>query len=163
MILGLTVHNFTLLHVGLSLIGILTGLNVVLRMVRQRPLGASNGIFLLTTIATSVTGFLFPFAKIGPSHIVGAISLVILAAAAAALWLGNLYGTWRPIYVVSATAALYLNVLVGIVQAFAKLPPLHQYAPTGGEPVITVVQGVALLIFIGLGYLAVKRFHPGGM
>lgn len=163
MILGLSVHNFTLVHVALSLVAIASGLNVVLRMVRQRPLGASNTIFLATTIATSVTGFLFPFTKIGPPHIVGVISLVILAAACAALWLGNLYGTWRPVYVVSATAALYLNVLVLVVQAFDKLPPLHKFAPTGGEPIVAAAQAVVLLTFIALGYFAVKRFHPGGL
>ncbi len=163
MILGLSLHQFTLLHTGLSVLGIVTGVNVLLRMVRQRPLGASNSIFLLSTIATSATGFLFPNTTLTPGQIVGALSLVALAAAAAALWLGNLYGTWRPIYVVSATIALYLNVLVAIVQAFAKIPQLHRYAPTGSEAIVTVAQVAALLLFAVLGYFAVKRFRPGGM
>jgi hypothetical protein len=163
MILGLSLHHFTLLHVALSLVGILTGLNVLLRMVRQRPLGASNTIFLVSTILTSVTGFLFPRMALTPAQIVGAVSLVVLASAAAALWLGNLYGSWRPIYVVSATIALYLNVMVAIVQAFAKISTLHRFAPIGNEPVVLAIQGAALLLFIALGYFAVKRFHPGGM
>ncbi len=163
MIFGLTLHNFTLVHVGLSLVGVLAGLNVLLRMVRQRPLGASNSIFLIATVATSATGFFFPRTGITPGQIVGAISLAVLVLAAAALWLGNLYGTWRPIYVVSATIALWLNVMVGIIQAFAKIPHLHQYAPVGNEPIILVAQGLALVCFIALGYFAVKRFHPGGM
>jgi hypothetical protein len=163
MILGLSAHVFMLVHSGLSLVGILAGLNVLLRMVRRRPLGASNTIFLFSTILACVTGFFFPRTGVMPSHIVGGIALVALAAAAAALWLGNLYGTWRPIYVVGATAALLLNVLVAIAQAFGKVPALHGLAPTGKEPVVLLAQGVALLAFLILGYFAVKRFHPGGM
>ncbi len=162
MILGLPLHQFTLVHVALSLVGILTGLNVLLRMVRQRPLGASNTIFLVSTILTSVTGFLFPHTTVTPGQVVGAISLVVLAAAAAALWLGNLYGGWRSIYVASATTALYLNVMVAIVQAFTKIPALHRIA-TGMEFVVIAVHVLALLFFLALGYFAVKRFHPGGM
>ena len=162
MILGLPLHQFTLVHVGLSLVGILTGLNVLLRMVRQRPLGASNTIFLVSTILTSVTGFLFPRTAVTPGQVVGAISLVVLAAAAAALWLGNLYGTWRSIYVATATTALYLNVMVGIVQAFNKFPALHRVA-SAAEYVVVAIHVLAFLFFVALGYFAVKRFHPGGM
>ena len=163
MILGLPLHQFTLVHVGLSLVGILTGLNVLIRMVRQRPLGASNTLFLVSTILTSATGFLLPHTTVTPGQIVGAISLVVLAAAAAALWLGNLYGGWRPIYVASATIALYLNVMVAIVQAFAKLPALQRIASSGGDLIVSAVHVLAFLFFVALGYFAVKRFHPGGM
>lgn len=163
MVLGLPLLHFTLVHVGFSLVGILTGLNVLLRMVRQRPLGASNTIFLFSTILTSVTGFLFPHTTVTPAQIVGGISLVILALAAAALWLGNLYGSWRSIYVVSATVALYFNVMVGVIQAFARVPTLHRLAPNGNEPVFMAVHGVVLVIFLALGFFAVKRFRPGGM
>jgi hypothetical protein len=160
MILGLSAHTFMLVHSGLSLVGILAGVNVLLRMVRRRPLGASNTIFLFATILACVSGFFFPHTVLMTSHVVGGIALVALAAA---LWLGNLYGTWRPIYVVGATAALLLNVLVAIAQAFAKIPALHALAPTGREPVVLLAQGAALLLFLVLGYVAVKRFHPGGM
>jgi hypothetical protein len=163
MILGLSAHTFMLVHSGLSLVGILAGVNVLLRMVRRRPLGASNTIFLFATVLACVSGYFFPRTVLMPSHVVGAIALVALAAAAAALWLGNLYGTWRPIYVIGATAALLLNVLVAIAQAFGKIPALHALAPTGKEPVVLLAQGAALLLFVVLGYVAVKRFHPGGM
>ena len=163
MILGLSTHAFTLVHIGLSIVGVLAGLNVLLRMVRRRPLGASNSIFLLAAILTCVSGFLFPRTALLPSHIVSGIALVALAAAAAALWLGNLYGTWRPIYVVGAASALLLNTLVGIAHAFARIPVLHALAPTGKEPIVLALEGVALLLFVVLGYFAVKRFHPGGM
>ena len=163
MIFGLPLQHFILVHVGLSVVGILGGLNVLLRMIRQRPLGASNTIFLFATFATSATGFLLPRTGITPAQVVGAISLVVLAVAAAALWVGTLYGTWRPIYVVSATIALYLNVMIGIVQAFAKIPTLHRFAPTGGEPALLVAEGAAFVLFVALGYFALKRFRPGGM
>ncbi len=163
MILGMTLFQFKVLHTALSLIGILSGLNVVSRMVRMRPLGASNTIFLWTTILTSVTGFFFPIVKIGPPHIVGAVSLVVLAAACWALWMGNLYGPWRAVYVVTATIALWLNFMVAIIQAFQKIPPLHRLAPTGAEPIVMATQAISLLLFTLLGWQALRRFHPGGL
>ena len=163
MILGMTLFQFKVLHTALSLIGILSGLNVMSRMVRMRPLGASNTIFLWTTVLTSVTGFFFPIVKIGPPHIVGAVSLVVLAAACWALWMGNLYGPWRAVYVVTATIALWLNVMVAIVEAFKKIPPLHGFAPTGAEPIVMAAQAISLVLFAFLGWQALRRFHPGGL
>ena len=81
MILGLSVETFTLLHVIISLVGIAAGLVVVFAMIAGKPLGLLNTVFLVTTIATSVTGFFFHSKAIGPPHIVGVISLVVLALA----------------------------------------------------------------------------------
>jgi hypothetical protein len=161
MILGVSLKAFTFVHVFVSLLGIAAGLVVVIRMVGGHRLGGTNLIFLVATVAASATGFLFPFRAIGPPHIVGAISLVVLAAAFAARYVGYLDGAWRWIYVVSAISALYLNVFVGIAEAFAKIAFLHKFAPTGSEPPFAVAQAVVLLGFVVLGYYAVKRFHPG--
>ena len=163
MILGLSVHNFTLLHVGLSLVGILTGLIVLLRMVGQRPLGASNTIFLFSTILTGVSGFFFPTEAMTPGQIAGGVLLFALAAACASLWLGNLYGNWRIVYVVSAAIAVFLNLLIAIMQAFQKVPVLHALAPTGREPVEIAALVLAFVVCAVLGYFAIKRFRPGGM
>ncbi len=161
MILGLSLKTFTLFHVAISLIGIASGGVVVIRMMGSHRLGGTNLFFLITTIATSLTGFLFPFNGISPAIIVGMISLGVLAVALAARYIGYLDGPWRWIYVISAMTALYFNVFVAVVQAFAKIGPLHQFAPTRSEPLFAVVQGIVLLSFIVLGYQAVKRFHPG--
>jgi hypothetical protein len=161
MILGLSLKTFTLFHVAISLIGIASGGVVVIRMMGSHRLGGTNLFFLITTIATSLTGFLFPFNGISPAIIVGMISLGVLAVALAARYIGYLDGPWRWIYVISAMTGLYFNVFVAVVQAFAKIGPLHQFAPTGSEPLFAVVQGIVLLSFIVLGYQAVKRFHPG--
>ena len=163
MILGMTLFQFKVLHTALSVMGILTGLLVLSRMVRMRPLGASNTIFLWTTILTSVTGFFFPFTAFGPAHYLGVISLVVMAAATAALYIGSLYGTWRPIYVVSCAIGLYFNIFVGVIMVFAKIPELNRYAPTGKEPTLIVTEIVALLVVALLGWLALRRFHPAGM
>jgi hypothetical protein len=109
---------------------------------------------------TSVTGFFFPFEHLLPSHIVGIVSLAVLAAAIVALYSGRLAGGWRWIYVVTAVLALYLNVFVAVVQAFQKIAFLHGLAPTQSEPPFAVAQGAVLIIFIVLGIVAVKRFHP---
>lgn len=159
MILGMSLATFTTVHVIISLVGIASGLVVIGAMLANRPLGLMNLVFLATTIATSVTGFFFPFKTFGPPHILGVLSLVVLAAALWALYGAKLSGPARWIYVVSAVVALYFNVFVGVVQAFDKIGPLHKVAPTGGGPVFGGAQAVVLLLFVVLGYRAVKAFR----
>src|SRR6185295_9597404 len=159
MILGMSLAAFTLLHVIISLFGIASGLVVLAGILGGRLLNGWNGFFLLTTIATSVTGFMFHSKSFGPPHIVGVISLIVLAVALFALYSRRLVGSWRWIYAATAVAALYLNVFVGVVQAFQKLPILHALAPNGSEPPFVIAQGLVLLIFVALGIQAAKRFH----
>jgi hypothetical protein len=158
MTLGLSLPTFTLLHALISLIGIAAGLVVALRMVIDRPLGDTNVIFLVATIATTVTGFLFPFKGMTPALAVGAVSAVILAVAVWARYVAYLAGRARAVYVVAAIAALYLNFFVAVVQSFQKIVPLK---PLAGGPVFIVVQVVVLLAFIAIGYFAVKRWTLG--
>jgi hypothetical protein len=160
MILGMSTASFTLLHVVLSLIGIASGLVVLVGMWGARRLDGWTALFLATTVATSVTGFLFHSAQFGPPHIVGLISLVVLVLAILARYSYHLAGSWRWIYVLSAMLALYFNVFVGVVQAFQKLPLLQPLAPTGSEPPFAIAQGLLLLAFIAFTVIAMKRFHP---
>ena len=131
---------------------------------RRRPVlggkqsGGLAALFLASTVLTSVTGFFFHSASFGAPHVVGVISLVILAAAILALYVFRLVGVWRWVYIVGATAALYLNVFVGVVQAFQKLPFLEPLAPTQSEPPFLIAQIAVLAIFILLGFLSLKRF-----
>jgi hypothetical protein len=160
MILGMSTSSFTLVHVVLSLIGIFSGLILLFAMLGGKRLDGWTALFLATTVLTSVTGFFFPRSQVLPSHIVGVISLIVLAAAIVALYVYRLAGSWRWIYVAGAVLALYLNIFVGIVQAFQKLPFLQPLAPTQSEPPFLVTQLVVLAIFILLGVMGVKRFHP---
>jgi hypothetical protein len=148
-------------HVLLSLIGILSGLVVLYGLLTGRPRGGWTALFLAATILTSITGFPLAPSGFDPPQAVGIISLVLLALAVVALYVFRLAGAWRWIYVAGATAALYLNVFVGVVQSFQKLPLLHALAPTQSEPPFLVAQLAVLAIFIALGILAVIRFHPG--
>ena len=160
MILGMPVATFTTVHVVLSLIGIVGGIVVLFGMLGGKRLDGLTAIFLATTVLTSVTGFLFPSGHILPSHIVGIISLVALAVAILALYVYRLAGSWRWIYVAGAVVALYLNVFVGVVQAFQKLPFLTPLAPTQSEPPFLIAQTVVLAIFLVLGGIALKTFRP---
>jgi hypothetical protein len=160
MILGMSTAAFTLFHVVLSLIGIAAGIVVLIGMLRSKRLEGWTALFLVATVLTSLTGFFFPRDQILPSHIVGVISLVVLAVAILALYVYRLAGAWRWIYVASAVLALYLNVFVAVVQAFLKLSFLNELAPNQNEPPFVVAQGVVLLVFVILGIWAVKSFHP---
>jgi len=160
MVLGMSLSSFTLLHVVISLVGIGAGLIVLFGMFGSHRLPGWTALFLATTVLTSVTGYFFPVDRILPSHIVGAISLVILAVALFALYSRHAMGSWRWIYVATATLALYLNVFVAVAQAFLKVPSLHALAPTQAEPPFAIAQGAVLLVFIVLGVVAIRRFHP---
>lgn len=160
MIWGLTASTFTTVHVVLSLVGIGAGLVFLFGLLAGKWLNGWNVLFLVTTIATSVTGFGFPFEHLLPSHIVGILSLVVLAAGLIARYAFRLAGAWRRIYVICATLALYLNTFVLVVQLFLKVPALKAIAPTQKEPPFAIAQIVVLVLFVVLGFLATKRARP---
>lgn len=153
----------TLIHVLLSLIGIVSGFVVLAGMFDSRRLESWTALFLITTVMTSVTGFLFPFTKLLPSHIFGIISLVVLAIAAAARYSFRLKDSWRWIYVVTALFALYLNTFVLVVQAFLKVPALKALAPTQSEAPFAIAQGIVLVFFLYVGVRAAMRYRPETM
>jgi hypothetical protein len=157
----MSTSTFTLVHVVLSLVGIAAGLVVLRGMLDSRRLEGWTALFLTTTVLTSVTGYFFPRDQILPSHIFGAVSLIALAIAIVALYGYRLARSWRWIYVGTAVLALYLNVFVAVVQAFLKIPFLNALAPTQDSPVFAAAQGVVLLVFVALGWLAVRSFRPG--
>jgi len=157
MIWGLTIEAFTRVHVLVSLVGIASGLIVLFGLLARKRLDGWTLLFLATTAATSITGFAFPTDHLLPSHRVGIVSLVVLVVAIVARYGRHLAGAWRRIYVVCAAIALYLNVFVGVTQAFLKLPALNALAPTQSEPPFAVAQLVVLALFIALTLVAVKR------
>jgi hypothetical protein len=160
MVFGLSLSTFTTIHVIISLIAIVVGFIAVFGMLTGKRMAGWTAIFLITTILTSVTGFGFPFDHVLPSHIVGAMSLVFLAVAVFALYVKHLAGAWRWIYVVSAIVALWFNVFVLIAQSFQKISTLKALAPTQSEPPFLIAQGAALLLFVVLAILAVRKFRP---
>ena len=162
MILGMSLSAFTTVHVIISLVGIVSGIVVMFGLLGSHRMPGSTAIFLLFTILTSATGFLFPFEKLVPSHMIGILSLVLLAITCIALYGMKLSGAWRGIYVVTALISLYLNVFVLIIQGFLKVAPLHALAPSvpPSEPPFAVVQGIVLLFFVIVIVGAVRRFRP---
>jgi hypothetical protein len=160
MILGLSLSTYTIIHVIISLIAIATGFITVFSMLTGNRMARWTAIFLITTILTNVTAFGFPFDHFLPSHGVGAVSLVVLAVALFAVYVKHLAGAWRWIYVVSAIIALWFNVFVLIVQSFMKISTLKALAPTQSEPPFQIAQGAALVLFVVLAILAVRKFRP---
>jgi hypothetical protein len=151
---------FTLVHVVISLLGIFSGFVVMFGLLAGKRLDGWTAVFLATTVATSVTGFLFPFHHFMPSHAVGLLSLVVLAFAIYARYPRGLAGRWRTTYVVCAVVALYFNVFVAIVQAFSKVPALKDLAPTQSEPPFALTQIAVLLVFVALAIVASIKFRP---
>jgi hypothetical protein len=162
MTLGLSLFAFTAVHVVISLIAIAAGLIVMFGLLNSNSMPTLTGLFLLFTILTSVTGLMFPFEKLLPSHILSIVSLVLLAIACFALYGSKLRGGWRTTYVVTALASLYINVFVLVVQTFLKIPALAAIAPGNppSGPVFAVVQGIVLVFFIIMIVGVIRRFKP---
>jgi hypothetical protein len=153
------ITTFTLIHVVLSLVGIFAGLIVAGGFVAGKRLDGWTGVFLVSTVLTNVTGFGFPFVSLLPSHIVGVISLIVLAVVIAARYWKHLTGAWHGVFVVGAVLALYLNIFVLLTQLFLRLPALIAAAPTQKEPPFLVTQLVVLALFIWLGQAARRGFR----
>jgi hypothetical protein len=159
MVLGMSLATYTIVHVIISLVGIGSGLIVLFGLLNGKLLSPWNGLFLLTTILTSVTGFFFPYTKITPGIILGVLSLITLAIAMYALYARHLSAGWRRTYAVTAMIALYFNVFVLVAQLFEKVPAIHALAPTQTEPPFKIVQLLLLILTIVLITLAAKRFR----
>ncbi|HYW38335.1 MAG TPA: hypothetical protein VE957_09500 [Terriglobales bacterium] len=159
MILGMSTATYTFLHVLISLVGICSGLIVMFGLLAGKRLDGWTAIFLATTVLTSLTGFLFPVEHLLPSHVIGIISLVVLAVAILARYALHLAGAWRWIYVVCATLSLYFNSFVAVVQSFLKVPALKALAPTQKEPPFLVVQLAVTAVSMVLGIFAVRQFR----
>src|SRR6266550_6550666 len=165
MILGMSLSTFVTLHVIISLIGIVAGIIVMFGLLGSNRMPGLTAIFLLLTILTNATGFLIPpllTETLLPSHMIGILSLVLLAIACFALYGMEVSGAWRWIYVVTAMISLYLNVFVLVIQSFLKIPALHALAPSvpPSEPPFAVVQGIVLVFFIIVIIGAVRRYRP---
>ncbi|MGA9668625.1 MAG: hypothetical protein WBQ94_05410 [Terracidiphilus sp.] len=160
MILGLSLANFTFLHVFLSLLGIGAGIFVMYGLLTSRRLRILTALFFISTVLTSLTGFLFPFKGVTPGIIIGILSIIVLILAIVGLYVKKLDGSWRSIYVISVCVAFYFNFFVLIAQTFDKVPALKDAAPTMSSPVFGLTQLALLVIFVLLTVRAVKRFHP---
>ena len=165
MILGMSLSTFVTLHVIISLIGIVAGIVVMFALLGSNRMPGLTAIFLLFTILTSATGFLIPpllSETVLPSHIIGMLSLVLLAIACIGLYVMKLSGAWRWIYVLTAMVALYLNTFVLVIQSFLKVPALTALAPGNppSGPVFAVVQGLVLVFFAITIIGAMRRFRP---
>lgn len=165
MILGMSLATFTQVHVVISLIAIVAGLIVMFGMLGSKPKPGLTAIFLLFTILTSATGFVIPpllSDKLLPSHMIGILSLLLLAIACIALYAMRLSGAWRWIYLLTALVSLYLNVFVLVIQSFLKVPALAALAPGNppAGPVFAVVQGLVLVFFVVMIIGVWRRFRP---
>src|SRR5437667_11808216 len=151
---------YTIIHTVISLIAIFTGIAVLFGMLAGKQLDSWTKWFLITAVATTVTGFFFPFHGLTPAVGLGIISLPFLAITIFARYSKHLAGAWRWIYAIGAVICLYFNLFVLVVQAFEKVPALHAMAPTQTEPPFKLTQLIVLTTFILLGIVAVIRFHP---
>lgn len=151
------VETLTILHVVISLVGIGAGFVAIGALMRGQWRESWMFWFLTTTLATSLTGFLFPFRGVTPGIVVGVISTVLLGLALYGKYGAGLQGGWLKTFILTATASQYLNVFVLVVQSFQKIPVLHELAPTQSEPPFALAQLCVLGFHVWVSYRAVRK------
>jgi hypothetical protein len=154
---------FTAFHTILSLVAIVAGAFVMMMLVKNRRPGICTVTFLVTMIATDVTGFMFPFTKLLPSHMVGILSLLLLLIAILGQYVFHFAGAWRWIYAVTMGIAVYFNYFVLVTQLFLKVPALHALAPNAPdnpEPPFLIAQTIVLAVFVFLIWKSARNFRP---
>jgi hypothetical protein len=173
MIVGLSVTNFTILHVAISLIAIASGLVVVFGMIGSHRLPRTTALFWVMTVLTTVTGFMFFLSPtqakvLTPATATGIVATIAFLPGLFALYAKHLYGKWRWIYTISFVFSLYLNIFVLIVQTFQKVKLVNPAAPMLGPPFapptdfqFAVAQGAALVLCIMLGIIVTLKFRRG--
>lgn len=149
---------FTLVHVVISVLGIITGLVAVGGLMAGARREGVTAAFLVTTILTNATGFGFASERLLPSHVVAVLSLVLLTICVVARYVKRLHGGWRRVFVITAVGALYFNVFVLVVQLFAKTPQLAALSPTQSEPPFALTQLLVLALFVWLGRASIRGF-----
>ncbi len=149
-------------HTIISFVAIFAGIVVVARVLAGSLPALWTELFLATAVITSATGFLFPFTQVLPSHVVGAIALVVLAATLLAQYVFHFAGPWRAVYAAGLVASLYFLLFVLIAQAFMKIGALNRLAPTQSEAPFAIAQVVLLAAMVWAGWRALRAFHPGG-
>ena len=159
MILGMSTATFTLIHVIISLVALVSGFAVIFGLLNGKKFDGVTIVFLSSMVLTDLTGYCFPTTHLLPSQIVGALSLLTLAIAIVARYKSRLVGHARTTYVVCAVLAVYFDAFVAVVQSFLKIPSLKALAPTQSEPPFVIAQSILLLLFIGVGIAAAKKFR----
>lgn len=162
MIAGLSIATFTLVHVAITLVAIASGLVVLYGLLTARRMEGWTDLFLVFTVLTDATSFMFPFHGFTPAFNLAIVSSVVLLPTLAARYAFSMAGQWRGVYVVGALLSLYLNCFVLVAQSFQKIPSLHSLAPNGNELLFLIVQGVVLFLFLFAGLVAFRRFRPIG-
>ena len=160
MILGMT--PLVLIHTLISLVAIVAGFVILKGLFDSKRLDGWTQVFLGTIFLTSASGFILPADKFLPSHATGIVAILVVLVAYYARYSARMTGRWRAIYAGTAVASLYFDVFVLVVQFFTKIPALRAMAPTQSEPPFAIAQGIVLVIFLYLGFVAVRRFHPPG-
>jgi hypothetical protein len=146
------------IHTAISLIALFLGIPMVYALLGGRVSRKWTSWFLITAIACTVTGFMFPFSAPTPAFITGLVASAIFAALLVARFVFHNRGVWRRVYAVGMVLSLYLLAFVGVVQAFLKIPFVNAFAPTQTEPAFLVAQVGVLLFFGVLTILAIIKF-----
>src|SRR5262245_6619602 len=126
--LGLT--TLGTFHTAISLIALGAGIVALFRYKEISPRTRAGLIYVITTVIVCLTGFgIFQHGGFGKPHILGIITLAVLALAAIAGYT-RLFGRLSPyVETVSYSATFFFHMIPTITEGSNRLPP--------GAPLLT--------------------------
>lgn len=150
--------SLILVHEVTGLAGIISGVIAIAGILFRKPMAFWNAIFLLTTAAACLTGFVFlPIDGVTSAQIVGFFLIFLLAVATYARYVRHLDEGWNQIHALTTVGAVFLNVLITFAQTFLHVRTLRVLAPNQHSPVYLTVKLSLLLAFIVIALVAAKR------
>lgn len=145
--MGLT--NLGIVHTIISLLAVAAG---VLALFRYRLIASSNRAgqaYILLTVLTCLTGFpIFQRGGFGPPHVLGVLTLAVLAIA----WLaesGRMFGrAARFVAVVAYSLTFFFHMIPGFTETATRLPVGAPLAASDADPGLRAAIGVVFLAFL---------------
>jgi len=146
-------------HTAISLVALVAAL---IAFARDGAILPGNGLgktYVITTVLTCLTGFgIFQHGGFGKPHVLGIVTLAVLAIA----WLALRGGFGRvSAYVATASLSLtfFFHLIPGVTETFTRLPLAAPVFSSPEDPALQQVIGVVFVVFlIGLG-VQLYRLH----
>ena len=151
-------------HTAIGLIAVVAGLIALIRDKQISPRNLLGKIYVVTTIVTCVTGFgIFRHGGFGAPHVLGIITLAVLAVAAVA-GQSTLFGrASRYVETISYSATFFFHFIPGVTETSTRLPPGAPLVANADAPALQVAIGILFLAFLIGATLQARRLRAAGL
>lgn len=157
---GLT--QIGVVHTAISLVAVCAAL---FAFARDKGIEAGNGtgkLYIVTTILTCLSGFfIFQHGGFGKAHVLGILTLLVLALAGVARKTGVFGRAARSVETVAYSATFLFHMIPAITESSTRLPLGAPLLDSAEAPELKAATGVLVLLFLIGATLQVRRLRAG--